>query len=58
MQEESTMSSEQTENVLMHHLQAFGEGDVEAIMEDVDKLEALAQQTDVEYDGWGTYFQE
>ncbi|HCV05432.1 MAG TPA: ribonuclease E inhibitor B, partial [Pseudoalteromonas sp.] len=32
--------------------------DVEAIMEDVDKLEALAQQTDVEYDGWGTYFQE
>ncbi len=28
------MSSEQTERVLMHHLQAFGEGDVEAIMED------------------------
>ncbi|MFC0117966.1 ribonuclease E inhibitor RraB [Pseudoalteromonas xiamenensis] len=32
--------------------------DVEAIMEDVDKLAALATQTGVEYDGWGTYFQE
>ncbi|ATC93627.1 ribonuclease E inhibitor RraB [Pseudoalteromonas tunicata] len=32
--------------------------DVEAIMEDVDKLAALAQEHHVEYDGWGTYFQE
>ena len=32
--------------------------DVEVIMEDVDKLAQLAIDTDVEYDGWGTYFQE
>jgi len=32
--------------------------DVEVIMEDVDKLAALAVECDVEYDGWGTYFQE
>lgn len=31
---------------------------VDAIMEDVDKLNALAAQHQVEYDGWGTYFQE
>ena len=28
------------------------------IMEDVDKLSALAIEHDIEYDGWGTYFQE
>ena len=28
------------------------------IVEDVDKLAALAVECDVEYDGWGTYFQE
>lgn len=32
--------------------------DVEVIMEDVDKLSQLAIDTGVEYDGWGTYFQE
>ncbi|MDP2634352.1 MAG: ribonuclease E inhibitor RraB [Pseudoalteromonas sp.] len=32
--------------------------DVEVIMEDVDKLAQLAIDTGVEYDGWGTYFQE
>jgi hypothetical protein len=31
---------------------------VDVIMEDVDKLSALAKEMDVEYDGWGTYFQE
>ncbi|MFY8274277.1 ribonuclease E inhibitor RraB [Pseudoalteromonas sp. SSDWG2] len=30
----------------------------EAIMEDVDKLVAIAEQNNVEYDGWGTYFQD
>ncbi|MDK1289455.1 ribonuclease E inhibitor RraB [Pseudoalteromonas umbrosa] len=30
----------------------------EVIMEDVAKLVAIAQQTGVEYDGWGTYFQD
>lgn len=32
--------------------------DVDVIMEDVDKLAALAVECRVEYDGWGTYFQE
>ena len=32
--------------------------DADVIMEDVDKLAALAQEYQVEYDGWGTYFQE
>ena len=32
--------------------------DVDVIMEDVDKLAALAIECRVEYDGWGTYFQE
>ena len=32
--------------------------DVDVIMEDVDKLAALAVECEVEYDGWGTYFQE
>jgi hypothetical protein len=32
--------------------------DVDVIMEDVDKLAALAVECNVEYDGWGTYFQE
>ena len=36
----------------------WAELDVDVIMEDVDKLAALAQECDVEYDGWGTYFQE
>lgn len=30
----------------------------DAIMEDVDKLVQVAEQTNVEYDGWGTYFQD
>ncbi|KZN33336.1 ribonuclease E inhibitor RraB [Pseudoalteromonas luteoviolacea] len=30
----------------------------EVIMEDVTKLVAVATQTGVEYDGWGTYFQD
>ncbi|MCG7547091.1 ribonuclease E inhibitor RraB [Pseudoalteromonas sp. Of7M-16] len=30
----------------------------EVIMEDVSKLVAVAEQTGVEYDGWGTYFQD
>ncbi|MCF6438935.1 ribonuclease E inhibitor RraB [Pseudoalteromonas luteoviolacea] len=30
----------------------------EVIMEDVTKLVTIAQQTGVEYDGWGTYFQD
>jgi regulator of ribonuclease activity B len=32
--------------------------DTDVIMEDVDKLSALAADNAVEYDGWGTYFQE
>ena len=32
--------------------------DTDVIMEDVDKLSALALNHGVEYDGWGTYFQE
>ncbi|MEM5478809.1 ribonuclease E inhibitor RraB [Pseudoalteromonas fuliginea] len=32
--------------------------DVDVIMEDVDKLAQLAIECEVEYDGWGTYFQE
>ncbi|WP_440055062.1 ribonuclease E inhibitor RraB [Pseudoalteromonas sp. T1lg65] len=32
--------------------------DTDAIMEDVIKLEKIANDTGVEYDGWGTYFQE
>ena len=32
--------------------------DADVIMEDVDKLSALAIEHDIEYDGWGTYFQE
>ncbi len=32
--------------------------DVDAIMEDVEKLVTLADEHQVEYDGWGTYFQE
>ncbi len=32
--------------------------DADVIMEDVDKLIAIAKDTGVEYDGWGTYFQE
>ena len=31
--------------------------DVDVIMEDVDKLAALAIECRVEYDGWGTYFE-
>ncbi|MCF2860195.1 ribonuclease E inhibitor RraB [Pseudoalteromonas sp. SMS1] len=30
----------------------------EVIMEDVNKLVAVAVQAGVEYDGWGTYFQD
>ncbi|ESP93623.1 ribonuclease E inhibitor RraB [Pseudoalteromonas luteoviolacea] len=30
----------------------------EVIMEDVSKLVAVAEQAGVEYDGWGTYFQD
>jgi regulator of RNase E activity RraB len=30
----------------------------DVIMEDVDKLVVLADEYRVEYDGWGTYFQE
>ncbi|TMO62467.1 ribonuclease E inhibitor RraB [Pseudoalteromonas aurantia] len=32
--------------------------DADVIMEDVDKLAALAVEHNIEYDGWGTYFQE
>ena len=32
--------------------------DAELILEDVDKLIELAAKAGVEYDGWGTYFQE
>lgn len=32
--------------------------DTDVIMEDVDKLEKVALDAGVEYDGWGTYFQE
>ena len=32
--------------------------DEEAIFEDVEKLVALAQSFDIEYDGWGTYPEE
>ncbi|MDZ7902412.1 MAG: ribonuclease E inhibitor RraB [Rheinheimera sp.] len=31
--------------------------DAESITKDAIKLEALAQQFGVEYDGWGTYFE-
>jgi regulator of ribonuclease activity B len=31
---------------------------VDAIMEDVEKLTVIANEYKVEYDGWGTYFQE
>ncbi|GAP75313.1 ribonuclease E inhibitor RraB [Pseudoalteromonas sp. SW0106-04] len=32
--------------------------DADVIMEDVDKLVAIAADNGVEYDGWGTYFQD
>jgi regulator of RNase E activity RraB len=30
----------------------------ESIMEDIANMVALATQTNIEYDGWGTYFEE
>lgn len=32
--------------------------EVESIMEDVEKMLALAKSKNIEYDGWGTFFEE
>ena len=32
--------------------------EVDSIMEDVDKMLALAKARNIEYDGWGTYFED
>ena len=58
VEEPAELELEDGEKVWSFDVVVECELEVEAIMEDVDKLEALAQQTDVEYDGWGTYFQE
>jgi len=30
----------------------------ESILADIERMLALAEQTNIEYDGWGTYFEE
>ena len=30
----------------------------DSIVEDIEKMLALAKKTNIEYDGWGTYFEE
>lgn len=58
VEEPAELELEDGEKVWSFDVVVEAELDVEVIMEDVVKLEALAQQCDVEYDGWGTYFQE
>ncbi|WP_404341008.1 ribonuclease E inhibitor RraB [Pseudoalteromonas mariniglutinosa] len=58
VEEPAELELEDGEKVWSFDVVVEAELDVDVIMEDVEKLEALAEQCDVEYDGWGTYFQE
>ncbi|WP_394192696.1 ribonuclease E inhibitor RraB [Pseudoalteromonas atlantica] len=58
VEEPAELELEDGEKIWGFDIVVEAELDVDVIMEDVDKLAQLAIDTGVEYDGWGTYFQE
>lgn len=50
--------TEEGERILAFDIIVESPLEEELILEDIEKMLALAEKTGIEYDGWGTYFEE